>query len=62
MPTRRELLRAKREARRKALEAQKAAEQRQLAEFLLNRDEAIKAEKDRLAREMAAWQKRDEAI
>ena len=68
MPTRRELIEAARLAReakqaaRRAEEAAKrAAEDRALVEFLLNRDDQIRAEKEKLDLEIAAWQKQNEA-
>ena len=68
MPTRRELIEARRLAReakraaKKAEEAaQKAAEERALVEFLLNRDDQIRAEKDKLDLEIAEWQRQNEA-
>ena len=68
VPTRRELIEARRRAReakraaKRAEEAaQKAAEDRLLAEFLLNRDDQIRAEKDKLDLEIAAWQRQNEA-
>ena len=67
MPTRRELIEAARQAReakrqaKKAEEAaQKAAEERALVEFLLNRDDAIRAEKEKLDLEIADWQRQNE--
>lgn len=68
VPTRRELIEAARRAReakraaKKAEEkAQKAAEDRALVEYLLNRDDQIKAEKDKLDLEIAEWQRQNEA-
>ena len=68
MPTRRELIEAARRAReakraaKKAEEAaQKAAEDRALVEYLLNRDDQIKAEKEKLDLEIAAWRRQNEA-
>ena len=68
MPTRRELIEAARLAReakqaaKKAKEAaQKAAEERALVKFLLDRDDQIKAEKEKLDLEIAAWQRQNEA-
>ena len=41
--------------------AQKAEEERLLVEFLLNRDDQIRAEKDKLDLEIADWQRQNEA-
>ena len=41
--------------------AKKAEEDRLLAEFLLNRDDQIRAEKDKLDLEIAAWQRQNDA-
>ena len=41
--------------------AQKAEEDRALAEFLLNRDDQIRAEKEKLDLEIAAWQRQNDA-
>ena len=60
MEARRLVREAKRQAKRAEEEAQKAAEDRALVEFLLNRDDAIRAEKDKLDLEIAAWQRQNE--
>lgn len=61
MEARRLARQAKLRAERAAEKAQKAAEARALAEFLLNRDDQIKAEKEKLDLEIAAWQRQNEA-
>ena len=69
MPTRREFDRSKKSceeaklACKKSREdaAKKAAEERALVEFLLNRDDQIKAEKEKLDLEIAEWQRQNEA-
>ena len=68
VPTRRELMEARRLAKLEARlqkeresAAKKAEEDRLLAEFLLNRDDQIRAEKDKLDLEIAAWQRQNDA-
>ena len=40
--------------------AKKAEEERVLVEFLLNRDDAIRAEKEKLDLEIAEWQRQND--
>ena len=68
VPTRRELMEARRLAKLEARlqkeresAAKKAEEDRALAEFLLNRDDQIRAEKEKLDLEIAAWQRQNDA-
>ena len=61
MEARRLAREAKRRAQKAEAEAQKAADERALVEFLLNRDDQIRAEKDKLDLEIADWQRQNEA-
>ena len=60
-----EAKRAARDERRlqklRETEARKAEEDRELAQFLLRRDDAIKAEQEKLERLVQEWQQRNEA-